>query len=327
MSQLFNNQQTDIMHKVELLDVTLRDGGLTNNFDFSPEITQHILTELDQSGIGHIEIGFRNGLLGAAVPGMGPAGMCATEYLNICRKLIRSSKMTVMFHPKNVQKNDFEVMRDCGVDSVRMCFGPGQDFDMSQQTMLWAKECGLEAFFNIMYVSKYTLDSLRQLVREVAKHVPRAIYLADSAGNLTPDKISQLFAALQQETQIDFGFHGHDSLFLAQANALAAVNCGVKYIDASLSGLGAGVGNLHMEGIVSLFRSQGCTDYAVAKILALADYVNLKVRHSAQSLPLKAMITGIFNLSKQDISYLENVSDIEAYYAEAEEYIKKNASA
>lgn len=325
MLQPVTNSQTAIMHNVELLDVTLRDGGLTNNFDFSEDVTQHILTELDQSGIGHIEVGFRNGLLGPMAAHMGPAGMCAPEYLNHCRKFLRASKMTVMFHPTNVQRSDFEVMRDCGVDSVRMCFNPGQDLALSSQAMQWASECHLETFFNITYMSKYTLKSLLSLVREIAKLVPRAIYLADSVGSLMPGEITRVFAELQQETKIDFGFHGHDSLFLAQANALAAINCGVKYIDASLSGLGAGVGNLHMEGIISLLRYEGCTDYAVAKILCLADYVNINVRHAQQSLPLKAMIAGIFDLSKQDISHLEDSLDIEKYYACVEEYAKSTA--
>lgn len=315
--------ELSIMNEVKLLDVTLRDGGLTNNFDFSSEVVNHVVSELDKSSIEYIEVGFRNGLQGAPAPDMGPAGFCRKDYLQQCRKLIRSSKLTVMFHPKNLQKSDYEEMHQCGVDSLRMCVGPNQDLDQTLQSVAMAKELGFEVFVNIMFVSKYKLDSLQQLVFQISQNDPKAIYLADSVGTLIPEQVTEIFTFLKKSCNTDFGYHGHDSLFLAQANNLAAINCGVKYIDASLTGLGAGVGNLRTEGIVSLLRSQGCTKHNVPEILNLADYFNLNVRNEKNSLPLKAMIAGIFNLSKEDQTHLDQSVDIIKYYDLAEEYAKK----
>lgn len=309
--------------KVHLLDVTLRDGGHTNNYQFTSEAISQIVSESDKSGIGHIEIGFRNGPK-TPKPGMGAAALGAKDYLLFCRKQIRSSKMTVMIHPKNVQEQDFKEMKDCGVDTVRICFSPGQEMDITAKTIAMAKNAGLEVFVNILSAARYSLENLRKFATKIAALSPNAIYIADSAGHLTPDKVKQTYAILMQDCKIDFGYHGHDNLFLAQANALAAIQTGVKYIDASASGLGRGVGNLRMEGIVSLLRTQGYTHYDIPRILNLAEYVNLKVRGSNQPLPLKPIILGIFNIPLQEAAHnLDDKADLENYYSLAQEYAKK----
>ena len=311
------------MNKTQLMDVTLRDGGHTNNYQFSPDVVKHIVSTLDQSGIGRIEIGYRNGLR-KPIPNIGPAGLCSKEYLKSCRSWIQSAKLSVMCHPINIQEADLKEMKDCGVDSLRVCFVPKQDLAMSLHVLEMTKKQGFEVFFSVLSTSRYPPESLHQLILEIAKHEPNAIYLADSAGHFTPEKLHALFSILRSDCKLDFGFHAHDNLFLAQANALAAIHAGVKYIDASTAGLGRGVGNLRMEGIVNLFRSQGCMDYNVPKILSLADYVHLKVRKANAPLPLKAMVLGIFNLPSEDAAHLENTDDIEKYYSSAQEYAKKN---
>lgn len=305
---------------VELLDVTLRDGGYINNHNFPPEIVAHIVSEMDQAGIGRIEVGYRNGLR-KPVPGMGPTGLCPKEYLMTCRQLIRSARLCVMGHPQNLQEHDLKEMRDCRVDSLRLCFAPKQELRLILHVLEMAKAHGLEVFFNIMSASKYEIESLVDLVEQIVEKGPKAIYLADSAGNLTPDRVRALFTPLVDRFPIDFGLHAHDNLFLSQANALAAIQTGVRFIDASAAGLGRGVGNLKMEGIISLFRSQGCKRYDVPRFLSLADYVHTKVRGSKDPLPLKAIIRGIFNLPPEDSMHLDSNAEMHAYYALAEKYV------
>lgn len=317
MSELLNN--------IKLLDVTLRDGGWTNNFDFSTDEVNRVISDLDQSGIEYIEIGLRNGSL-KVVPNIGAGGLCHKDYLLHCRSLAKTSKLAVMFHPKNLQLSDFEEMRDCGINMVRMCFLPNQEYKLSFQAIEMAKKCDLELCVNILYASKYTIESLHQLVFDIAKQDPDVIYLADSGGSLTPEQVNHLFLYLQQECKVNFGFHGHDSLFLAQANNFTAIQCGVMYIDASLSGLGNGAGNLRMEGIVNLLRSQGCTRYNVPKILNTANYIHKNLQNTQQSLPFQTMIEAIFNLSMFDAAHLNANADIETFYTMAEEYAKNNAS-
>lgn len=319
-SLISKNQNFDA-HQVKLLDVTLRDGGETNNFNFSSEVVHHLISGLDKSGIEYIEVGVRNGFSATPIADSGLAGRCSKQYLDSCRKLIRSSKLTVICSAQNIKKSDFQEMRDCGVDCVRIIFfHPDPNPTLTLQTVETAKTFGFEVFLIIIHASKYPLEPLSKLVQEVARHEPHVIYLADSIGSLMPHEVTHIISHLRQNCDIDFGFHGHDSLFLAQANNLAAINCGVKYIDASLSGLGVGVGNLRLEGIVALLRTLGRMDYDVSDILSLAHYVNLNIRHEKQTLAVKSIISGIFNLSVQDVSHLDGHADLKQYYTLAEEY-------
>ena len=314
---------TTLNPEVKLLDATFRDGGFVNNFNFSPEVVNHIISELDKTGIDYIEVGYRNGLMNGVLPSMGVESKCPKEYLNHCRKLIQSADLTVMCFPKNLQPSDYKEMQDCGVNSLRMCIASEHDLSLNVKAIELAKNCGFKVFINIVFISQFNLTALPSLVSEIAQYTPQAIYFADSAGHLTPEKISHIFSMASQHCNSAFGFHGHDNLFLAQANALFAMSSGVTYIDATLAGMGRGVGNLRTEGIVSLLCSLGCTKYNVPKILSLADYVHSTVLGEKKQLPLKAMISGIFNCSEHDLAHIDPSASIENYFIAVQECAKK----
>ena len=46
------------MEKIEVLDVTLRDGGIVNNFCFGEENMKKIVSALESSGVKRIELGY-----------------------------------------------------------------------------------------------------------------------------------------------------------------------------------------------------------------------------------------------------------------------------
>lgn len=46
------------MNSLKVLDVTLRDGGCVNNFDFGQDYMEKILCALEHSGVEHIELGY-----------------------------------------------------------------------------------------------------------------------------------------------------------------------------------------------------------------------------------------------------------------------------
>jgi len=312
---LGGNKQMATMDDVKLIDVTLRDGGYKNNFHFPAEIVTQIVSNADKAGIEYVEVGYRNGVW-ETPPNIGPTGLCSKNYLASCRNLIRSSKLTVMFHPKNLQKSDLDEMRACEVDCVRISF-PVNDHKLGFDYIQLAKQCGFEVFVNLTHLSQKTLDELDQLVGQIALCKPNAIGLADSNGYLTPDSVQSIFSYLTKKYKVDFCFHAHDNLFLAQANAYTAIHHGAKYIDATFSGLGKGVGNLRMEGIVALMSSRGCMKYDLCTILKIADLINIKMQNGTQPLPMKAIIMGIFNISVRD--HLDDNLPIEIYYEAAKQ--------
>ena len=102
-----------------------------------------------------------------------------------------------------------------------------------------------------------------------AIHLPEAgadnVALADTLGYAGPSKVRRLVHAVRAEVGAErFGnLHLHDTLGTALANALAALEEGVRGFDAALGGLGGcpfapgSVGNAATEDLVYLLESEG----------------------------------------------------------------------
>ncbi len=69
---------------VQVIDVTLRDGGYKTNFYFPVKTVKNILTGLDQSGIPYVEVGYRNGSF-KPTPDAGVAVTCPDSYSDIVK--------------------------------------------------------------------------------------------------------------------------------------------------------------------------------------------------------------------------------------------------
>ncbi|GAA3325325.1 hypothetical protein GCM10020331_056740 [Ectobacillus funiculus] len=46
-------------HRSKILDCTIRDGGLVNNWDFSVEFVQDLYNGLSEAGVEYMEIGYK----------------------------------------------------------------------------------------------------------------------------------------------------------------------------------------------------------------------------------------------------------------------------
>lgn len=279
----------------KILDVSLRDGGHRNNFDFDRESLKIILTSLDASGIDYVEIGYRNGYVPVA-KSLGLAGLCARDYLLFCRSLIKKASMAVMVHPQNIGKEDLKELSDCGVDLLRICVAKGRDAEACPVIDM-AREAGLKVSFNLIHISHYQPKELQAVLEHVSPYQPDMIYFADSNGSLFPDKIDAMYRRYTQQYTTPFGFHAHDNLGLAQANALAAMQAGAKYIDVSLSGMGKGTGNLKTEFFTAYMQAMNHKQYKLQPILAAANYVRDKLGIAHEPLDMDEFIRGISDLS------------------------------
>ncbi|MCD6047104.1 MAG: 4-hydroxy-2-oxovalerate aldolase [Gammaproteobacteria bacterium] len=306
------------MKDVNLIDVTLRDGGYKNNFNYSYNDVERIINGLDGSGVTHIEVGYRNGSF-KPIPNIGITGTCPDHYLTFCRKLIQQAKLTVILHPKNLQLHELEVLKDLGVDTLRICIGPSYtDRDLS--FISYAKQLQFEVSANITRSSQYAAQQIGDLAGKLLEYGADIIYLADSNGGMTPQQVRELFLEVSGRHTAKLGFHAHDNLFLAQANSIAALECGANFLDASLLGFGKGSGNLRTEGFASYLHSQGIKDFDVCKLLETAEFLKNSFSNESNPLLLKDVILGLFNLSQDDSVALGNFQTIKQYYSAARNY-------
>lgn len=284
---------------MEILDASLRDGGHRTNFHFSDKALEEILVPLDSSGIEYIEIGYRNGSI-RPIENLGRAGLCDKNYLLFCQSLIKNSKTAVMAHPNNVTELDLIELKSCGVDLLRLCIAKN-GLTLALPIIDNAKKINLDVSVNFIHLSYYTEDELDEVVRQVSLHQPAMIYFADSNGSLGPDKITAIYEQYTAKYPISFGFHAHDNLGLAQTNALAAMSSGAQFIDASLAGMGKGIGNLKTEFFIAYLHSVNIKKYNLEAVLTAANYVRTALGIGLEAVEMDEFVRGISNLSTADL--------------------------
>lgn len=276
---------------ITLLDVSLRDGGHRTNFHFQNNELEEILLPLDDSGIEYIEIGYRNGTT-ASIKDLGRAGWCMKEYLSFCHSLIKKAKIAVMVYPNNINQEDLLELKACGVDLLRICLAKNQ-IAPSLTTIAMARQANLKVALNFMNISSYKKNELDKVMNQISHYEPDIIYFADSNGSLSPPRIQEIYENYVTKYSIPFGFHAHDNLGLAQANALMAMSCGVRFIDVSLAGMGKGTGNLKAEFFVAYLHSIRSKKYDLERVLTAANYVRRSLKIGQGPIELNEFIRGI----------------------------------
>lgn len=283
---------------IMLLDASLRDGGHRTNFHFEDIHLQKIIGPLDNSGIEYIEIGYRNGMQAPA--DLGRAGLCAKDYLLLCRSLIQKAKMVVMVFPNNITQKDLMELKDCGVDLLRICIAKNQ-LASALPKIKMIKNANMHVSVNLMHISYYQEKELDDSIKQISEYNPDIIYFADSNGSLLPSRTQKIYEQYISKYPFPFGFHAHDNLGLAQANALAAMSSGVRFIDASLAGMGKGTGNLKTEFFVAYLHSIQLKKYNLEDVLKAANFVRSALGIGQEPIEMSEFIRGISDLSS--ISY------------------------
>jgi isopropylmalate/homocitrate/citramalate synthase len=126
-------------------------------------------------------------------------------------------------------------------------------------------EAGISTAFGCSLQGLVPEQDVLSLATALAETGVDAVALADTLGYGTPSQIRRLVRAVRSEIGIErFGnLHLHDTLGLALANVLAALEEDVRGFDAALGGLGGcpyapgSVGNAATEDVVYLLESEG----------------------------------------------------------------------
>lgn len=226
------------------LDCTIRDGGYYTNWDFDEVLIEEYLKTMRVLGIDALEIGYRN-------PSQeGYRG----EYFYTPIERIRwmkerfDGKLAVLIDIKSVNESSLvELIQPLRglIEIIRFAVHPDKLEDALNLVKL-TREMGFQVALNVMYFSTWWDNDMviDQLIQ--ARQFTDYIYLVDSYGASFPD---QVYTAVEKFTSagVTVGFHGHNNLELALANTLEAKRAGAKIVDATITGMGRGAGNLKTE--------------------------------------------------------------------------------
>ncbi len=229
-----------------LLDCTLRDGGNQNDWRFSERDVTTIVSTLDAARVDIIEVGYRGGSGSADSTTAGAGAHCTPEYLAALPET-GHAELAVMVVPTVCPVDAMDDLADSPVSLVRIAAYPW-NVDEVPAYVAAARRLGLRTSVNLMAVSYTDLAELEVAAKTVARETPDVTYIADSFGALTPDGIAARIEVLAGTLEGSaLGIHAHNNLGLAAANAIAALEVGAGYLDASLCGMARGAGNLATE--------------------------------------------------------------------------------
>ncbi len=258
--------------KVTFLDVTLRDGGYQNNWDFSQENATAIVNLLYGAGVSFIEIGYRN--CPPKESNVGLTGKTPDDYIRILRNEAPNAKLSVMYSPSLIKEEDLDKMAELGVSMVR-CSLPHAKQEEAFPLIKRGADLGMISTANFTNVTEYKMDVFIDLANRIIDNGCSVIYVADSNGSMIPESVNNLFETLREELHpIKLGFHNHNMLGMAMANAIEAIRSGVDYLDGSLRGMGRSAGNVSTEFLITyLSRIYPDDPYNVRNIIRAARYL------------------------------------------------------
>ena len=242
-------------HKINTVDTTLRDGSHALKHSFTTEQALSIATGLDMCGVHMIELSHGDGLGGSSYT-YGFSKTSEFEMLEAVGKQLMNAKLAVLLLPGIGTIEDLKKARDCGAGAVRVATHV-TEADVSAQHIAAAKDMGMLAVGFLMMVHMAQPELIAEEARKMESYGADYINLADSAGYLLPEGVSERISAVKSAVKIPVGFHAHNNLGLAIGNSLAAVDAGATYIDGTLRGLGAGAGNSQIEILAGVFDRCG----------------------------------------------------------------------
>lgn len=239
---------------MKILDCTLRDGGYYTNWDFEKSLVKDYLLSLNNLPIDYIEVGYRNTVKSKY---LGEYYYCPTYILESIKK-ISSKKLVIILDEKDVAESDVNVLlTPCIglISMVRIAIDP-KNFKRALRVAEKVKQLGFEVGFNVMYMSrwKYEIEFLNQL--KSVEGLADYFYMVDSYGGVYPDTVKETIDMVKSRADLVLGFHGHNNLEMALANTLAAIEYGVEIVDATITGMGRGAGNLKTELLLTVLNNK-----------------------------------------------------------------------
>ncbi len=266
------------MSNLKVLDVTLRDGGCVNDFNFGQAYMEKILAALESSGVDVIEMGYIDEKKGSAFG--------RTQYINekvISESILKHKKPGVTyvammdygkFNVDNLHQRTAE-----SIDGIRVAFHKKDRFDVIKLGRIII-ERGYQFYIQPMITLRYTDAELLELVDLVNKELPDAsgFYIVDSFGEMRPNDMNRMLNLVDHNLlpTMTLGFHSHNNLQLSYSNAIALLQFPTTrnlMLDCSIMGMGKGAGNLNTELLLEHLNLFYGKKYETGPLLEVIDKV------------------------------------------------------
>lgn len=307
------------MKKIKLLDCTLRDGGYINNWEFGKNHIVETICSLEKTNSDIIELGFLR-----------------DESYTEDRTVFSTIEQMSVFIPNKKQGIEYAAMveamkpypfeklpehSDKTIDIVRVMVWKdmhdenGKIVDALNPSFEVCKKYadkGYKVFVQPVRVEQYSDLEFIKLIELFNELNPAAFYIVDSWGTMYSDDVLHYVQIADKYLKkgIAIGYHGHNNLMQAFANAVDFVSGNIDrelIVDSSVYGIGRGAGNLNSEIFARYLNERQNGKYNIQPFLSIYDNCVkevFKVHNWGYSLGY--FLTGQYHVNPQYATQYEN---------------------
>lgn len=284
---------------IRVMDATMRDGGLCNNFYFTDEFVKDLYQTNIDAGVDYMEVGYK-----ASKKMFDPEKFGKWKFSDdddilkvIGENTEKKVKLVAMADVGRCDfKEDIHERANSPLDAIRVACYVHQiagAIEMIED----AKKKGYEVTCNIMAISTAQEGDVRVALDMLGKSSVDTIYIVDSFGSIYPEqmqRIAHLYKEYADKYGKKLGVHAHNNQQLAFANTIEAVGDGVDWLDATYNGMGRGAGNCSMENLLGFLRNP---KYNVFPALTFIEKHMLKLKKDGiqWGYDLQYLVTGLLN--------------------------------
>ncbi|MDD7769010.1 MAG: aldolase catalytic domain-containing protein [Treponema sp.] len=283
---------------IKVVDATLRDGGLCNDFFFPKDFAKSLYEANLKAGVDYMEFGYRADKTMFDVDKFGPSKFCDDDYI---RSVVGDNntdlKIAIMADVGRCDyKNDIQEKVNSPVDLVRVACYLHQ-VPTAIEMIEDAHKKGYETSCNIMALSTGQENDIKAALEMLGKSSVDVIYIVDSYGSIYPEamaRVCHMFGEVAAKYNKKLGIHAHDNQRLAFANTIECAGDGVDFLDATYMAMGRGAGNCAMELLLGFLKNPKFNIYPVIKFIE-EHMVPLKKDGVVWGYDLQYLMTGLFN--------------------------------
>lgn len=288
----------DYRPEIKVIDATLRDGGLVNNFRFSDDFVKALYTANLRSGVDYMEFGYKGDREIFDESKFGPCKFCDDDYIySVVGENNTDLKIAVMADVGRCNyKQDIHDRSESPVDLIRVATYLHQ-IPTAVDIIEDAKKKGYEVSCNIMAISTARESDIEAALDIFGRSSVDVFYIVDSFGSLYPEQIARmanLYGEYADKYGKKLGIHAHDNQCLAFANTIEAVGDGVDWLDATYSSMGRGAGNCAMELLLGFLKNPKYNVYPVIQFIE-KHMGKLREEGAVWGYDLQYLMTGLLN--------------------------------
>lgn len=240
--------------RIEVHDVTLRDGEQQAGVEFTPDEKLRIAERLAEAGVQRIEAG---------LPAVSPADAEAV------RRIAAMGLPARIFSFSRCMVDDVKRALDTGVEGIVMEIPSSEHIikyayrweyeralELTIESTRFAHEHGLQVSFFPIDSTRADITSFLNMIEVIARdgHMD-SLALVDTFGVLSPNAAAFMARKVRERIDKPLEAHFHMDFSMGVANTVMAVLNGVETVQVSVTGIGERAGNTPLEDTVLALKT------------------------------------------------------------------------